>query len=332
MTAYFPFKFHLDLIDILSENKDLFNIITYKDLCWDLNEPYYNRYLKEKFDWEKKISRTKQKNKIHILIQHDVDSNPERTMKLIKYEKEKNIKTNIMIFNLKSKGTTIDNSYKLDTKLLSECENKGFVIGYHCNAYERANYDLDLAQEIFVEDVQILKKKFNINYFSAHGGQWNFDKTFNNKDIVVPKSLAKDLIWVHNGATPIFNKNYSDGGLASYKHLDQNSRDIRKFLNSMRIGGRYRILTHPQYYSDPCEAGELLSNSDWYLPMLNLYEKKEGKKFWLKTKQHFENVHLIKYKRANDTIFLILKEKISTFKNQIKKIFVKLKLYKKKNI
>ena len=51
MTAYFPFKFHLDLIDILSENKDLFNIITYKDLCWDLNEPYYNRYLKEKFDW-----------------------------------------------------------------------------------------------------------------------------------------------------------------------------------------------------------------------------------------------------------------------------------------
>lgn len=320
---YFPYKFHTDLIDILSENKELFNIITYDDLCWDYNEPYFDRYTKELADWRKKVERN---NQIHILIQHDVDNFPKRTMKLVKYERDKNIKTNIMIFNIKSKGIVEDKTYKLDHKLLSECEHEGFVIGYHCNAFERANYDLDLAQKFFEEDVYNLKKKFNINHFSCHGGQWNIAKTLNNKDIIVPKILQKKLNWVHNGQTPYFDKTFSDGGLTSYKHLNQDLRDIRIFLSSMKIGGRYRILTHPQYYSDPYKIGSLLSTSAWYVPMLNLYDKGEEEKFWLKTRLYFLNVFK-STKKIN-----AIKIKLFNIKNQIKKKISNLfKIPKKKS-
>jgi hypothetical protein len=289
---YFPFKLHTDLIDLFANNRDIFNIITYDDFLWDKDEPCCLNYPSEKDRWERYLKKNiAERYKIHVLIQHDVDASPENTMNLIKYEKDKNIKSNIMIFNRKTIRTNDPNNvlygdYELDFDLLKECEKNGFIIGYHCNAYERSKYNLNEAKEIFTNDINELSKKFKIKYFSAHGGQWNFDRTLNNKNIEVPDELKSKLIWVHNGAAPFFNKTFSDGGIRSYYHVDQNKRDLRQFIGSMRFGDRCRILTHPQYYSEHFKELELLLKSSWYRPVLDSYRKNQSEISWLETKKY----------------------------------------------
>ncbi len=284
--AYIPFSYHADFIDMLADNPDVFQIITYDDLPWQQGEPASVGYPGEKTAWDKMLADgTLNPRKIHVLIQHDVDTRPERTMDLVRYEASRGIPSNVMIFNrrvnrrkLAQTGVLEFTPYELDTVLLQQVQGQGFVIGYHSNAYEQALYDLKQAQEIFKADVAALRQNFDIRFFTAHGGTPGPDN-LNNRDLPMPEEMQIDLIWAHNGATPRFDHNYSDGGINSMKR-DPTKRDLRDFVRDWQVGKRYRILTHPQYYHDPCGRSPRLSRADWYEGVLEAYSSGRGDEVW----------------------------------------------------
>jgi hypothetical protein len=162
--------------------------------------------------------------------------------------------------------------------LLERLESQGFVIGYHANAFEQAKFDRAKAEGIFRRDVEELNRKLRIRYFSAHGGTPGPDG-LNNRDFPPPVDIAERLIWVHNGKTPWFSQNYSDGGINS-PHRDPTKRDLRDFVRQWCPGGRYRVLTHPQYYHDPCGRSPRLSGAAWYEEVLDAYMEGRGDEIW----------------------------------------------------
>ena len=116
-------------------------------------------------------------SKIYILLQHDVDTRPERSMRLVDYERSKGVRSNVMIFNrrvnrrkLAATGELEYTEYDLDISLLQKAEAEGFVVGYHSNAFEQSKYNRQQAEKLFISDLNCLRENFKISFFSAHGG------------------------------------------------------------------------------------------------------------------------------------------------------------------
>lgn len=267
--AYFPLRYYVGFLEYLAANPDLFEVITYDDLAWDGDFDFRRHYPHEHAMWKRRLSSSDRAGKIHVLIQHDVDSRPERTHALLREESRLAIPSNIMIFNrrhdrklLKHYGALGYTDYNIDTYHLQHLETLGFVVGYHTNAVEQAGWSLPNAIARFRDDLETLRAKFRIRYFSPHGGVPGPDGS-NNRDIPIPEDVAKDVRWVHNGHTPRFDGNYSDGGINNPKR-DIRTRDLRDFVRTWRRGGRYRVLIHPQYYDDTARPAENLSVAHWY--------------------------------------------------------------------
>lgn len=302
--GYIPVGYHTDFIDLLADNPDIFQVITYKDLKWQGDYSADSFYPAEKRAWDTAI-RTGQldDSKIYVLIQHDVDSQPQRTMSLLKYENQRGVPTNVMIFNRRvnrrhyiSTGKIEYTEYPLDFDLLRKLQAHGFVIAYHMNAYEQSGYDQSLALDFFQADVDELNKNgFDIKFFSAHGGAPS-PNNLNNRDINL-SGIENGLIWVHNGKTPIFDNNYSDGGLNSLSR-DPAKRDLRDFVRKWKPGKRYRVLTHPQYYHVTVKSSKRMSEASWYRDVLHAYDDAiDSKKVWANVRigieENFKNKNLI---------------------------------------
>lgn len=284
--GYFPLEYFVEFIKFL-KNKENIELITYADLAWQESQGTESIYEVEKRNWQKQLkSGERDPKKIYVLLQHDVDSRPERSMRVIQEEAALGIPSNVMIFarrhnrkELKNSSTLQYTDYELDADILKQVEQEhGFIIGYHCNAYEQALYDLPVAQQRMIDDINELRKDYTIKFWSAHGGVPGPNGN-NNNTIVPPKQVIEDTLWVHNGATPFFDGNYSDGGLNN-KNRDPKNRNLSDFVATWRPGKRYRILTHPQYYNSPPQYNEWLGTAEWYQSIFVTYEQ-SGKGGWV---------------------------------------------------
>jgi hypothetical protein len=295
--GYFPFKYHTDFIDYLADNPRLFQILTYDDLKWQGEHPAYGAYPAEYRAWNQAMrTGSLDPRKIYVLIQHDVDIRPERTLNLMRYEAARGIASNVMIFNkrvnrkkMMATGELEYMSYELDFESLRNFQAQGFVIGYHTNAYEQARYDEARAQAIFLQDVAALRRQVDIRYFSAHGGTpgpWRL----NNRDLHLPAEILREFIWVDNGATPYFSLSYTDGGINSPRR-NPAGRDLRDFVRRWRPGHRYRVLTHPQYYHDPCKRSPRLIGTGWYEDIWSAYHSGRGHEAWRNVTQDGDAEH-----------------------------------------
>ncbi|MCP5426847.1 MAG: hypothetical protein H6964_06565 [Chromatiaceae bacterium] len=284
--AYIPFGYHADFINYLADNKNLFEIITYTDLMWSGDRAFDKNYPDERFAWNKALKEgLLDRKKIYVLIQHDVDTRPERTLNLLRHEQARGVRSNVMLFNkrvnrrkLAATGQLEYTGYDLDFNFLKDLQADGFLFGYHSNALEQALFDFDLAQQIFRDDVAELRRKLNIDFYTAHGGTPG-PNNINNRDLPPPPDMLAGIQWVHNGATPWFDSNYSDGGINSPKR-DPSKRDLRDFVRQWKPGNRYRVLTHPQYYHDPCGRSPRLSGTAWYEEVRAAYNSGDSERVW----------------------------------------------------
>lgn len=283
----FPFEYYIDFLEFLRKNDEIIEIITYDDLPWGDDYDCDNAYPKEYKSWKKQVGKgIRDDKKIYVLLQHDVDTMPERTIAIIREEDRFGIPSNIMIFNrrinrqhLKKTDELLYTEYNIDYDYLRRLQNESrFVIGYHSNAYEKALFNKERALKIFEEDIKILRQYFNIRYFSPHGGVRDHNGLTNNS-LSIPESLNTTLRWVHNAKTVRFDGNYSDGGLNNPKR-DPTKRDLRDFVRTWKRGKRYRVLTHPQYYNTPCKRSPRLTGITWYDNLLDLYMKNRHITAW----------------------------------------------------
>jgi len=284
--GYMPLEFLVDFLEFLHRNQETVEVITYDDLDLEGDSNYKESYPSEWENWNRQL-RTGVRNpkKIYVILQHDVDARPERTMAILNEEQRLGIPSNVMLFHrrinrrhFQKTGELLYTEYDLDMRALRRFQDKGFVFCYHCNAFERALFDVDKAMEIFEGDVNALRRHLDIRYFSPHGGPRSPEGKTSNS-LPIPKSLQKSIRWVANRMTVRFNGFYSDGGPNSPKR-DPSERDLRDFVRSWRPGNRYRVLTHPQYYHSPCGVSPRLSEAVWYNEVLDFYSMKRPGSVW----------------------------------------------------
>ena len=244
------------LLELVKFCNNHFNLITYKDLNLSLG------YNLEFTQWCLK------NKKPSLLFHFDVDSNPEISMQLMKDLLKLKIKSTFMIFNkkifdfkLKQKNLLeYDENYHINFELCKQYEYFGGLVVYHCNAYDRSNHDKEKAIDIFYDDIhQIEKKGLSIKYFSMHGGQVDSDGFCNAKLDIKNKFFKKNLHWVHNGKSPIFNFTLSDGSASNPSYLNETT-NMFDGISGLKKGMRNRILLHPQYYK--------LANKKFSFPIL----------------------------------------------------------------
>lgn len=284
--GYFPLDFYVDFLEYL-RSRDEIVFITYEDLAWQEGDSHDRDYQKEWKAWRQRLrSGDLDPNKIYMLLQHDVDRLPQRSIDVLRQEQRLGIPSNVMVFHrrisrqhLQRTGELLYTEYELDHEFLRHLQDEhGFVIGYHCNAYERALFDPDEARKIFREDVRVLRQWSRIRYFSPHGGTRD-PQGQSNSTLRPPEDLLDSVKWVHNGHSVRFDGQYSDGGLNNPRR-DPEERDLRDFVRSLRKGKRYRILTHPQYYCRQCRHSPRMAGTRWYEEVLSLYASGGERSAW----------------------------------------------------
>jgi hypothetical protein len=191
----------------------------------------------------------------YILLQYDVDARADATMELLEVHIRTGVPACAMVFNerifdrvLREEGRVVrDRDYRLDFDLLREFQSAGGQVGYHCNTWERGMFDLAKAKELFKRDVDELRKEVDIQYFSMHGGPLDAKGRSNAHMEVDDLAAELGVIWVHNGRSPSFHRNWDDGGAGRHTYRVRNG-DVGEAISLCRPGERLRCLFHPQYY------------------------------------------------------------------------------------
>lgn len=213
----------------------------------------------------------------HVLLQYDVDSRPDLTLRLLRVHIDAGVPACVMVFNkrvfdqaFREKGKLIyDQQYNLDFGILREFQAMGGVVGYHCNTWERAMFEEDKARSLFKQDIDSLRREIEIRFFSMHGGPLDSHGRSNAHMHIDDLMEELGLVWVHNGRSVDFHRNWDDGG-SGRKSFRVRNGDAAEALGLCDRGQRLRLLFHPQYYrvTDPSEISfHYQAHFYWYKAM-----------------------------------------------------------------
>jgi hypothetical protein len=243
-------------------------VLTYGDLFetsddWD----YRSNYKAEFRHWHKKVRDPK---KTYLLIQHDVDDRTFFTERMIALEFLHGVRSNIFIFRNRFSTKDSDAHYPVDHAFLQQAERRGFVIGYHQNAFQLSGFDFDQAVERYRSDVEYLSTMFDIRFVVPHGGVGKEidGRMRHNFDVPMPPELEGRLRWVFNRYGVTFSSRFSDGGIRRSRDLARLQRSdlIGGFLDTLKPGTRNFCLIHPQRwgYNVDMQRNPLLAELTWY--------------------------------------------------------------------
>lgn len=281
---YFPLDYIKEFFLFLDYNHKLIETNLYSDYNWNENYSPVSMYNSERLEFEKKKSN----QKIYLNLQFDIDDKTEVLNELLKFLLDKKIKINIMIFNthidrfeLAKNNLLVLKNYEINQELLKK--NKNIEVGYHTNCYELSKYNFKKAIDIFVKDLEVLRLKYDkINYFSPHGGVV-CNQGYNNNHISIDENfqITNNIRWVHNKRNLKWDGQYSDGGIAKRDEKNFKKLNLKSFVQSWKLGKRYFLLLHPQYYG----ADKINNNSkvkinkyQWYKEIWDHYTINKQKK------------------------------------------------------
>jgi hypothetical protein len=204
-----------------------------------------------------------------VIFQHDADRQPYKTIDLMEYERTLGITSSNFFFYQRNIWDSDNEPYELNIEKLKELEFSGFEIGYHLNAYELADYDLDKALSILQRDISFFEHNFNLRSFVPHGGVSGPGGL--NNDFIPNFPILKKLNWCYNGRGihgVIKDITWSDGGI--YNDIVMNPIDLARNLTGNQ---RILFLMHPQYYGDKLLSDWQslpISREKWWRELWNL--------------------------------------------------------------
>jgi hypothetical protein len=226
--------------------------ITYDDLDWGGDDGRDRKYRTEWKRWQRRLARDPAAAaKVHVLIQHDTDSGPAQSVAMAELEAHMGVRSSIMTFarwpRVRAGAMRVED-YAIDWQRLHALRERGFTIGYHCNALHLCDYDERGVYEAFDRDNELLAAKgFKIGFFSAHGGAASPATGAGNNSFDYLGRCRHRPRWVHNGRNPRFDDVFTDGGERSRLTHGEHG-ELERFVDRLASGRRYRILIHPQYY------------------------------------------------------------------------------------
>ena len=177
-----------------------------------------------------------------VLLQHDADHTPYKTVDLMEYERSLGIRSSAYFFYKQNLSDRWE-PYTLDIHRLQSLEKIGFEIGYHLNAYELADYDLDKAFDLIRQDLDFLQKHFQITSFVPHGGIPGPDGI--NNQMIPYSGVLRQYQWPYHLRGLKHDYYWSDGSIGS-----ESLQDPREMIRKLEHDQRMMFLMHPQYYGD----------------------------------------------------------------------------------
>ncbi len=258
----FPKTLLKEMAEILWEKNGEFAV--YRDFPVLLDDPIQDqvRYGEE---WARFKNQAQGRPPV-VLLHHDADHTPYKTVDLMEYEHSLGIRSSAYFFYEQNLSNRYE-PYTLDIKRLQSLENSGFEIGYHLNAYEMAGYELDKAFDLIKRDLDFLEQHFRVTSFVPHGG---VPGPFGMNNHLIPHSgVLREYQWPEVGRGISYDYAWSDGMV----HSEQ-IQDPRDIIRNLDDGQRARLLMHPQYYGDKLshrhEKYPLLAKEKWWRELWGL--------------------------------------------------------------
>lgn len=266
VTAILPLAYYRDVLEYLVGRGDV-EFITYDDLDWGDDFDYVNAYPQEWQRWRTSIKeKTRDPEKIYLLIQHDSDSGPLATVEMAELECEFGARSSLMLFARWAGANEVGDvvSYPINWQRVNRLRERGFVVGLHANALHNARFvEADVYSE-FARDYQILSSQVGpLRFFSPHGGRLSADKK-GNASFDYMQNTDLGIRWVHNRYSARFNGYYSDGGLIARLLKDDPLTNLGEWVRGLKRGFRYRALVHSQYYSQRRWRCDQRVSAKWY--------------------------------------------------------------------
>ncbi|MBL8890163.1 MAG: hypothetical protein JNL67_09300 [Planctomycetaceae bacterium] len=200
------------------------------------------------------------KGSLEVYFHHDADRQPYKTLEMIQLENRLGVVSSNYFFFERHIWDADAEEYIVPAQSLTAFESEGFEIGYHLNAYELANYDLDSAIRIMEHDVAWFRARFSLKSYVPHGGVPGPNGLNNN---MMPQvGSLKNLLWAYNRYGVFCDTRWSDGDIRNTA-----PKDPREVIRSATKGSRISFLMHPQYYGTSlCENYReyAISKSDWW--------------------------------------------------------------------
>lgn len=180
-----------------------------------------------------------------VVLHHDADRQPHKTVDMMQLEARLGVVSSSYFFVKRcARWAGDEEPYEVDFATLRALEERGFEIGYHLNAMERAGYDPARAEVVAAADIALLRQKINLRSFVPHGGVPG-PGGVNNEHTPYTGELAS-LLWVYSGRGFVNDFLWSDGYAEGEPALKL--RDPRTVASALRGRMRGHFLMHPQYY------------------------------------------------------------------------------------
>lgn len=94
------------------------------------------------------------------VLRHDIDKKPENAVAMAELENKKGIRATYYV-------RFIEGIYDVDK--LKKIESLGHEIGFHYETLDKTRGDIDKAYELFVEELNIIRKDFDVKTICMHG-------------------------------------------------------------------------------------------------------------------------------------------------------------------
>ncbi|MHA1396426.1 MAG: hypothetical protein ACTSSF_01705 [Candidatus Heimdallarchaeaceae archaeon] len=146
-----------------------YRLALYSNFLDTLSNPIYSTHLFCEYSNQKKLQFDQ--DKIHIFLRHDVDLSLSRLVKIIKLEKEKDIKST-SFFRLHSEQYTFSQAKPIIKQLLE----MGFEIGYHFEVLSVTKGNTEKALDLFEHELEELRSIAPIEVVAHHGDKHNTNK------------------------------------------------------------------------------------------------------------------------------------------------------------
>ncbi len=213
-----------------------------------------------------KLSKPAKYSNLTVLLQHDADRQPYKTIDMMEVERKNNVISSNYFFYERNMWDGDKEPYELDENKLKKLESEGFEIGYHLNAFELANYELKKAFELIERDIKWFEERFDLKTFVPHGGKKGPGGI--NNDHIPYSGILRRYNWVYNRIGIYKDASWSDGDV--YFNRITDPRIIAKNASK---GQRIMFLMHPQYYGDALMQNwqQLpVAKDDWWQRLWNL--------------------------------------------------------------
>jgi hypothetical protein len=179
--------------------------------------------------------------KINVVVQHNVDISLKRALRFIGLEKDLNIPS-CYLFRYNTGRYKLDEAEPIISYLNDELL---FEVGFHYESIRNANGDLDLALDLFQQELAQMREYTKIRFIAAYDDKFNNRKLVDDKLIDFKKFGIKSCYYINHD---IF---ISDaGGLVNFQV--NNNRDTFlnhvKSISNQKPGSLIHVLLHTDWW------------------------------------------------------------------------------------